>query len=422
MIRLIKGGEPLLKREEAVMQNVEAAVRSIIADVRARGDEALLEYGRRFDCAELNALQVTVAEIEEACAKISPEVMSALNKAAENIRAFHSMQKREGFRIQKGDVILGQRITPVDRAGIYVPGGTACYPSTVLMDAIPASIAGVSEIIMATPAGKDGTILPEVLAAAKLAGVTKIFKMGGAQAIAALAYGTESVPRVDKIVGPGNIYVATAKRMVFGQVGIDMVAGPSEILIVADSSAKAKVVAADMLSQAEHDVMASSVLVTTDMALAEAVQAELEVQIPQLPRRDICRRSIDENSFIVVVDSIEKAIEISNSIAPEHLELCVEDPFALLDLVKHAGSIFMGNNAPEALGDYLAGPNHTLPTSGTARFSSPLSVDDFIKKSSFTYYTYEALGEVKDAIAALANKEGLQAHAKSATIRFEEVE
>ncbi len=290
------------------------------------------------------------------------------------------------------------------------------------MDAIPASIAGVSEIIMATPAGKDGTILPEVLAAAKLAGVTKIFKMGGAQAIAALAYGTESVPRVDKIVGPGNIYVATAKRMVFGQVGIDMVAGPSEILIVADSSAKAKVVAADMLSQAEHDVMASSILVTTDMALAEAVQAELEVQIPQLPRCDICRRSIDENSFIVVVDSIEKAIEISNSIAPEHLELCVEDPFALLDLVKHAGSIFMGNNAPEALGDYLAGPNHTLPTSGTARFSSPLSVDDFIKKSSFTYYTYEALGEVKDAIAALANKEGLQAHAKSATIRFEEVE
>ena len=422
MIRLIKGGEPLPKREEAVIQNVEAAVRNIIADVRARGDEALLEYGRRFDCAELNALQVTEAEIEEACAKISPEVMSALNKAAENIRAFHSMQKREGFRIQKGDVILGQRITPVDRAGIYVPGGTACYPSTVLMDAIPASIAGVSEIIMATPAGKDGTILPEVLAAAKLAGVTKIFKMGGAQAIAALAYGTESVPRVDKIVGPGNIYVATAKRMVFGQVGIDMVAGPSEILIVADSSAKAKVVAADMLSQAEHDVMASSILVTTDMALAEAVQAELEVQIPQLPRRDICRRSIDENSFIVVVDSIERAIEISNSIAPEHLELCVEDPFALLDLVKHAGSIFMGNNAPEALGDYLAGPNHTLPTSGTARFSSPLSVDDFIKKSSFTYYTYEALGEVKDAIAALANKEGLQAHAKSATIRFEEVE
>ena len=422
MIRIIKGGEPLAKREEAVMQNVEAAVRNIIADVRARGDEALLEYGRRFDCAELNALQVTEAEIEEACAKISPEVMSALNKAAENIRAFHSMQKREGFRIQKGDVILGQRITPVDRAGIYVPGGTACYPSTVLMDAIPASIAGVSEIIMATPAGKDGTILPEVLAAAKLAGVTKIFKMGGAQAIAALAYGTESVPRVDKIVGPGNIYVATAKRMVFGQVGIDMVAGPSEILIVADSSAKAKVVVADMLSQAEHDVMASSILVTTDMALAEAVQAELEVQIPQLPRRDICRRSIDENSFIVVVDSIEKAIEISNYIAPEHLELCVEDPFALLDLVKHAGSIFMGNNAPEALGDYLAGPNHTLPTSGTARFSSPLSVDDFIKKSSFTYYTYEALGEVKDAIAALANKEGLQAHAKSATIRFEEVE
>lgn len=421
MIRIIKGGEALPKREEAVMQNVETAVKNIIDDVRARGDEALLEYSRRFDCPQLDALQVTEQEIEEACAKVSPEVMAALNKAAENIRAFHSLQKREGFRVQKGDVILGQRITPIEKAGIYVPGGTACYPSTVLMDSIPASIAGVSEIVMATPAGKDGTILPEVLAAAKIAGVTKIFKMGGAQAIAALAYGTESVPKVDKIVGPGNIYVATAKRMVFGQVGIDMVAGPSEILIVADSSAKPRVVAADMLSQAEHDVMASSILVTSSEELAKAVQAELEEQIPALPRRDICRRSIDENSFIVVVDSIEKAIEISNSIAPEHLELCVEDPFALLDLVKHAGSIFMGNSAPEALGDYLAGPNHTLPTSGTARFSSPLSVDDFIKKSSFTYYSYDALKQVKDDIAALANKEGLQAHAKSATIRFEEV-
>ncbi len=421
MIRIIKGGEALPKREEAVMQNVETAVKNIIDDVRARGDEALLEYSRRFDCPQLDALQVTEQEIEEACAKVSPEVMAALNKAAENIRAFHSLQKREGFRVQKGDVILGQRITPIEKAGIYVPGGTACYPSTVLMDSIPASIAGVSEIVMATPAGKDGTILPEVLAAAKIAGVTKIFKMGGAQAIAALAYGTESVPKVDKIVGPGNIYVATAKRMVFGQVGIDMVAGPSEILIVADSSAKPRVVAADMLSQAEHDVMASSILVTSSEELAKAVQAELEEQIPALPRRDICRRSIDENSFIVVVDSIEKAIEISNSIAPEHLELCVEDPFALLDLVKHAGSIFMGNSAPEALGDYLAGPNHTLPTSGTARFSSPLSVDDFIKKSSFTYYSYDALKQVKDDIAAIANKEGLQAHAKSATIRFEEV-
>ena len=420
MIRIITGGV-LPKREEEVLQNVEAAVRNIIADVRTRGDEALFEYGKRFDCPSLESIQVTEAEIEEACNKVSPQVMHALKKAAENIRAFHSMQKREGFRIQKGDVILGQRITPVDRAGIYVPGGTACYPSTVLMDAIPASIAGVSEIVMATPAGKDGTILPEVLAAAKLAGVNKIFKMGGAQAIAALAYGTESVPRVDKIVGPGNIYVATAKRMVFGQVGIDMVAGPSEILIIADTSANARVVAADMLSQAEHDVMASSMLITNSMELANEVQKQLEEQIPLLPRADICRRSIDENSFIVVVDTIDEAIEISNTIAPEHLELCIDSPIDYLDKVKHAGSIFMGNNAPEALGDYLAGPNHTLPTSGTARFSSPLSVDDFIKKSSFTYYSYEALKEVKDDIDALAKKEGLQAHAKSATIRFEEV-
>lgn len=420
MIRIITDGV-LPKREEEVLLNVEAAVRNIIADVRTRGDEALLEYGKRFDCPQLESILVTEAEIEEACNKVSPQVMSALKKAAENIRAFHSMQKREGFRIQKGDVILGQRITPVDRAGIYVPGGTACYPSTVLMDAIPASIAGVSEIVMSTPAGKDGTILPEVLAAAKLAGVNKIFKMGGAQAIAALAYGTQSVPRVDKIVGPGNIYVATAKRMVFGQVGIDMVAGPSEILIIADTSAKARVVAADMLSQAEHDVMASSMLITNSIELANAVQKELEEQIPLLPRADICRRSIDENSFILVTDTIDEAIDISNTIAPEHLELCIENPFDYLDKVKHAGSIFMGNNAPEALGDYLAGPNHTLPTSGTARFSSPLSVDDFIKKSSFTYYSYEALKEVKDDIDALAKKEGLQAHAKSATIRFEEV-
>ena len=420
MIRIIQDGN-LPKREEEVLLNVEAAVRNIIADVRARGDEALLEYGRRFDCPNLEAIEVTETEIEEACAKVSPQVMSALKKAAENIRAFHSMQKREGFRIEKDGVVLGQRITAVDKAGIYVPGGTACYPSTVLMDAIPASIAGVGEIVMATPAGKDGNILPEVLAAAKLAGVNRIFKMGGAQAIAALAYGTQSVPRVDKIVGPGNIYVATAKRMVFGQVGIDMVAGPSEILIVADSSAKARVVAADMLSQAEHDVMASSILVTNSKQLALDVQKELEEQIPQLPRQAICRRSIDENSFIVVVDTIEEAINISNSIAPEHLELCIENPFDYLDKVKHAGSIFMGNNAPEALGDYLAGPNHTLPTSGTARFSSPLSVDDFIKKSSFTYYSYDALKEVKDDIDALAKKEGLQAHAKSATIRFEEV-
>ncbi len=420
MIKILKSGEALPRRSEEKERDVNAAVAAIIADVRSRGDSALLEYGRRFDCPELTALQVTEQEIEEACAQVDERVMSALKKAAANIRAFHNHQKRDGFMIEKEGITLGQRILPVDRAGIYVPGGTACYPRTVLMAAIPSSVAGVGEIVMATRAQKDGTILPEVLAAAKLAGVTKIFKMGGAQAIAALAYGTETVPAVDKIVGPGNVFVATAKRVVFGKVGIDMIAGPSEILIIADSGADPRVVAADMLSQAEHDMLASAMLITDSAELAQAVAAELEIQIPGLPRADICRRSIDDNSFIMVETSIEKAIELSNSIAPEHLELCIRDPFSVLDLVKHAGSIFMGYNAPEALGDYLAGPNHTLPTSGTARFSSPLSVDDFVKKSSVTYYSKAALQAVAADIDAIARREGLQAHAKSATVRFEE--
>ena len=314
-------------------------------------------------------------------------------------------------------------MTPIEKVGLYVPGGTAAYPSTVLMDAIPAKIAGCSEIIMVTPPSASGKVNPVILAAAKVAGVTRIFKMGGAQAIAALAYGTESVPRVDKIVGPGNAYVAEAKKQVFGRVSIDMIAGPSEILVVADSTCNPKFVAADLLSQAEHDRMASAVLVTDTYALAEAVSAELERQIPLLPRADIARESIDKNGKIIVTEgNLMLAIDIANEIAPEHLELCMDNPFDYLDKVKHAGSIFMGKYCPEALGDYFAGPNHTLPTSGTARFSSPLSVDDFVKKSQFTYYTRNALSKVADKVAYFAEREGLSAHARSATVRFEDEE
>ena len=317
-------------------------------------------------------------------------------------------------------ITLGQKYTPIEKAGVYVPGGTAAYPSTVLMDVIPAKVAGVSEIVMTTPAGKDGKVNPAILAAAVTAGIDKIFKTGGAQAVAALAYGTESIPAVDKIVGPGNIYVATAKRKVFGKVGIDMIAGPSEILVLADGKSNPAWVAADLLSQAEHDKLASPVLVTDSMDLAKAVQAELEVQIPKLPRAAIARESVDTNGKIVVAADLDRAIDAANIIAPEHLEVCLDDPFAVLGRIKNAGSIFLGRNVPEALGDYFAGPNHTLPTSGTARFSSPLGVDDFVKKSSFIYYTRDALGKVQGRIADFAEHEGLHAHAKSVTIRFEE--
>ena len=344
-----------------------------------------------------------------------------LARAKENIEAFHRRQKREGFiASEREGIVLGQRILPIARAGLYVPGGTASYPSTVLMDVIPAKVAGVGQIVMTTPAGRDGKVNPAILAAAVIAGIDLIFKTGGAQAVAALAYGTESVPAVDKIVGPGNIYVATAKRKVFGKVGIDMIAGPSEILVLADGTCNPAWVAADLLSQAEHDKLASPVLVTDSWDLAKAVQAELEVQIPQLPRAAIARASVDTNGKIIVTDDMNKAIEAVNIIAPEHLEICVDDPFAVLNSVQNAGSIFLGKNVPEALGDYFAGPNHTLPTSGTARFSSPLGVDDFVKKSSFIYYTREALGEVQGRIANFAEHEGLHAHARSVTIRFEE--
>ena len=400
--------------------NVETIVADIIADVRANGDKAVLAYNLKFDKAELTTLLVSEAEIDEAFASVDPEFLTILEQAAENIRNFHSKQVRNSFVIaDKPGIVLGQKVTPIEKVGVYVPGGTAAYPSTVLMDTIPAKIAGCGTIVMVTPPGADGKINPVILAAAKIAGVDMIFKVGGAQAVAALAYGTESIPKVDKIVGPGNAFVAEAKKQVFGLVSIDMIAGPSEILVIADGKSNPAHVAADLLSQAEHDKLASAVLVTDSADLAEAVSQELEKQIPLLPRAEIARASIDNNGKIIVAENLMQGIEISNEIAPEHLELMVDDPFAYLDAVKHAGSIFMGRNCPEALGDYFAGPNHTLPTSGTARFSSPLSVDDFVKKSQFTYYTADALNAVADSINYFANKEGLQAHGKSAMIRKE---
>ena len=425
MIRILNvesvAPEESLNREIRAEADVESVVDAIIADVRARGDEALRDYAKKFDRADLGDLLVSQTEIEEAFAAVGEDFIQTLRMAAANIRHFHEHQVHKDFVVtDTPGVLLGQKYTPIERAGVYVPGGTAAYPSTVLMDVIPAKVAGVKEIVMTTPAGPDGKVNPNILAAAAVAGIDRIVKTGGAQAVAALAYGTESVPAVDKIVGPGNIYVATAKRKVFGKVGIDMIAGPSEILVLADGGANPAWVAADLLSQAEHDKLATPVLVTDSEALAEAVQAELERQIPLLPRAAIARESVDTNGKIVVTDDLAKAIEAANLIAPEHLEICTEDPFAVLGSIKNAGSIFLGRNVPEALGDYFAGPNHTLPTSGTARFSSPLGVDDFVKKSSFIYYTKDALGAVQGRIADFAEREGLHAHAKSVTIRFED--
>ena len=424
MIKILKYGEvensEIFARAESNI-NVEDTVFEIIKDVRARGDEELKFYCEKFDKAKLSSLQVSREELDEAFASVEPRFLDVLRRAAENIRSFHEKQVRNSFIINNSKgVVTGQKIIPVDRAGLYVPGGTAAYPSTVLMDAIPAKIAGCPEVVMVTPPSADGKVNPVILAAACIAGVDKIFKVGGAQAIAALAYGTESIPKVDKIVGPGNAFVAEAKRQVFGVVSIDMIAGPSEILIVADSKSNARHAAADLLSQAEHDKLASAVLVTDSYELAKAVRDELELQIPTLERAEIARASIDNNGKIIVADDLKVAIDIANEIAPEHLELCVDDPFDYLDSIRHAGSIFMGRNCPEALGDYFAGPNHTLPTSGTAKFSSPLSVDDFIKKTQYTYYTREALEKVAEDVAFFARKEGLTAHAKSAVIRLEE--
>ena len=412
--------EQILNRDIQAEEDVSKAVDEVIVAVRERGDEALKEYTKRFDGVELDSLQVTEEEIASAWEQVDEDFRVTLQMAADNIRRFHENQVHQDFVLtDQPGIVMGQRYTPIEKVGICVPRSPVAFPSTILMNVIPAKIAGVSEIALVTPPEKDGSISPAALAAAKIAGVTKIFKCGGAQAVAALAYGTETIPAVDKIVGPGGIFVATAKRKVFGKVGIDMIAGPSEILVLADGKCDPRWVAADLLSQAEHDVLATAVLVTESRELAENVQTELEVQLARLPRREVARKSIDDNGKIIVTDSLEKAVEAVNLIAPEHLELCVAEPFALLPHIKNAGSIFLGRNAPEALGDYFAGPNHTLPTSGTARFSSPLSVDDFVKKSSFLYYTREAISPVADRVADFALREGLYAHAQSVLTRKE---
>ena len=409
----------ILDRKENVF-NVADTVSEIIRTVREKGDAALFSYCEKFDKVKLSSLEVSAEEIDEAFALVEPEFVEILKEAKENIYAFHSRQVRNSFLINDKDgVVIGQKVIPIEKVGLYVPGGTAAYPSSVLMNAIPAKIAGCNQIVMVTPPSADGKVNPAILAAAKVAGVDRIFKVGGAQAIAALAYGTESVPAVDKIVGPGNAFVAEAKKQVFGKVAIDMIAGPSEILVVADATCNPIYVAADLLSQAEHDKNATAVLVTDSKELAEKTAEELERQLTLLSREEIARTSIDNNGKIILTESIDEAIEVANALAPEHLEICVDEPFKYLDKIKHAGSIFMGKYCPEALGDYFAGPNHTLPTSGTARFSSPLSVDDFVKKTQFSYYTEDALSKVAAKVEYFAKKEGLTAHAKSAIIRTE---
>lgn len=423
MIKIMKYGE--VSPEEIFARGTAATdvseiVRDIIDNVKENGDKALYQYCEKFDKAKLSSLEVSKEEIDEAFATVEPQFIKILKQAAENIRNFHKQQVRQSFILNGDGYVTGQKITPIEKVGLYVPGGTAAYPSTVLMDSIPAKIAGCEEICITTPPSADGKVNPAILAAAKIAGVDRIFKIGGAQAVAALAYGTETVPKVDKIVGPGNAFVAEAKRQVFGLVSIDMIAGPSEILVIADGKSNPKFVAADLLSQAEHDKMASAVLVTDSEELAEKVSAELERQIPLLPRAEIARISIDNNGKIIVADNLFDVIDVANEIAPEHLELSVDNPFDYLDKIKNAGSIFMGRYCPEALGDYFAGPNHTLPTSGTARFSSPLSVDDFVKKSQYTYYTKETLKKSAESVAFFAEKEGLSAHARSVTVRFED--
>lgn len=424
MIRTYKYGEitkdEIFARTESKV-NVEAIVSEIIENVKKDKDAALIRYSEKFDGVSLDAIEVTKEEIKQAVESVDEKFIEILKKASESIYAFHSRQVRNSFLINDKDgVVIGQKVIPIEKVGLYVPGGTAAYPSSVLMNCIPAKIAGCPQIVMVTPPKKDGKVNPHILAAAYIARVDRVFKVGGAQAIAALAYGTETVPQVDKIVGPGNAFVAEAKKQVFGRVSIDMIAGPSEILVIADGTCNPKYVAADLLSQAEHDKMASAVLVTDSETLAKAVSEELERQLPLLEREEIARTSIDNNGKIIITHSIDEAVEVANSIAPEHLEICVDEPFMYLDKIKNAGSVFMGKYCPEALGDYMAGPNHTLPTSGTARFSSPLSVDDFVKKTQFSYFTRDALGKLCRDVEYFANKEGLGAHAKSAVIRFDE--
>lgn len=425
MIKTIEYSENLnlekeLARSQFSYDDVNETVENILKDVKKRGDKALFEYTKKFDKVDLKTLEVSEEEIQKAFDTIDKELLEVIKYSHDNIKLFHEKQVRNNFIVKKENgVSLGQIINSIEKVGLYVPGGTAAYPSTVLMNAVPAKIAGCKEIIMVTPPTSDGTILPSLLVAAKIAGVDRIFKVGGAQSIAALSYGTESIPKVYKIVGPGNIYVAMAKKMVYGEVSIDMIAGPSEVLIIADDSANPVHVAADLLSQAEHDKLAASILVTNSKELAKNVAEQLEIQLKELEREEIARTSIENQGRIIITKTIDEAIKISNEIAPEHLELAVSNPFELLTRVKNAGSIFMGHNTPEPLGDYLAGPNHTLPTSGTAKFSSPLSVDDFIKKSSFIYYSKEGLEEVKDKVIKFAESEGLTAHARSVAKRFE---
>ena len=410
--------EDFLNRRIDDYAEYEGAVKEIVAKVRAEGDAALRYYAEKFDGGAPAGFELSREDRDAALARVSADYKAVLERSAANIREFHEMQKREGFRYTRPDgTVLGQKVTPIERVGIYVPGGTASYPSTVLMNAIPAKVAGVKELCMITPPAKGGGVRDEIVAAAEIAGVDRIFLAGGAGAIAALAYGTESIPKVDKITGPGNIYVALAKKAVFGTVGIDMVAGPSEILVIADETADAATVAADLLSQAEHDKLASAVLVTTSRALAESVSEEVERQLRLLPREEIARASVENCGKIIVADSLDDAVKVSNKIAPEHLELCVEDPFTLLEKITAAGPVFLGMNTPEAAGDYFAGPNHTLPTGGSARFSSPLSVDDFVKRSSFVCYTKEGFKNAINDISVFAESEGLTAHARSAEAR-----
>ena len=421
MMRILKSGiaspGEILSRSFPVAE-VGETVAEILRNFRQRGDAALREYTDRFDGVALESFIVSGEEMEEALGAVSEEFKAVLEKAAENIRRFHSRQLREGYRIENPDgTVLGVKITPIEKVGLYVPGGTAPYPSTVLMDAIPAKIAGCAQIIMVTSPGKDGKVDPAILAAASAAGVDRIYKIGGAQAVAALAYGTESIPKVHKIVGPGNAYVAAAKKQVYGEVSIDAEAGPSEVLIISDGKSDPAILAADLLAQAEHDVMSSAVLITDSEELAEKVQNEIDRQLPLLERETIARASIENNGKILLVSSLEEAVALSNELAPEHLELSVEHPEKLLSLVTNAGSVFLGRCCPESLGDYLAGPNHILPTSGTARFSSALGVDDFIKKTQYTYYTRDALQDVAEKIAVFARAEGLEAHARAALIR-----
>ena len=426
MIRILRMDE--ISEAEIFERNDSAAdvsdiVAGIVADVRARRDAALLEYTERFDHAVLRSLQVSKEEFDEAMALVDPRMQAVLKKAAASIRAFHNEQRRSGFILndRKG-VVMGQKVLPLERVGIYVPGGTATYPSTVLMDSIPAKIAGVKELMITTPPGRDGKVNPVILAAARIAGVDRVFKVGGAQAVAALAYGTESIPKADKIVGPGNAFVTEAKRQIFGVAAIDMIAGPSEILIVADAKTDPAYAAADLLSQAEHDKNASAVLITDSEALARQVQAELEKQLALLPREGISRVSIEARGKIIITRDIESAIATANRLAPEHLELSLDQPFDYLDAVQNAGSVFLGRSCPEALGDYMAGPNHTLPTAGTARFSSPLSVDDFVKKIQYTYFSAEAFRDVAPDVVFFARQEGLEAHARSALVRLQKEE